>query len=108
MKNSRFRKNQPFRHGFTLIELLVVVSIIALLVSILMPALRIAKEQATGALCLTRQKRSYCPIDHYPVLFDSLLPAKTSFVGLNVPARRTLFTSRLISKRPKTAKIGKK
>lgn len=47
------------RHGFTLIELLVVVSIIALIIAILLPALAGAREQARRALCSANQRQVF-------------------------------------------------
>ncbi len=54
MRHERERKHQGM--GFTLIELLVVIAVIAILMSILMPALQRAREQGKRSICLGNLK----------------------------------------------------
>jgi len=51
--------------GFTLIELLVVISIISLLIALLLPALRQARETARGMACLSNARQVAMAITLY-------------------------------------------
>jgi len=58
LKRGRFLRKEPFGlTGFTLIELLVVISIIALLMAILIPVLRSAREFGQRAVCLSNLRQ---------------------------------------------------
>ncbi len=61
------------RNAFTLIELLVVVAIIALLVSILLPSLGVAREIAMTAVCASNQHNVYLAGVMYSMDFDGYL-----------------------------------
>ena len=60
--------------GFTLIELLVVISIIALLISLLLPALKKAKETARRAQCLSNLRQIMNGLHIYANEFDGRFP----------------------------------
>ena len=71
-KNKNLRNRA--KHGFTLVELLVVVSIIALLISILLPSLKKAREQAKSAVCLSNLRALGQGIMLYSAEYDGRLP----------------------------------
>ncbi|MBN1512257.1 MAG: type II secretion system protein [Phycisphaerae bacterium] len=70
----RTNRSSEADRAFTLIELLVVVSIIALLVSILLPSLSRARQQAMQVMCMTNLKQFATGIQTYVVDSDGTLP----------------------------------
>ena len=69
------------KKGFTLIELLVVISIIALLVSILMPALNKAREQARRTVCASNLRSNALALRIYAEQNDDMLPPQSADVA---------------------------
>lgn len=73
------RKNRPNGAGFTLIELLVVIAVIALLLALLIPALRSAREQAHRAVCLSNLRQLTLAWIAYATEHDSKLAYGAAF-----------------------------
>jgi len=66
---------RPIRRAFTLIELLVVIGIIAILASLLLPALQEAKDRGYRAICYSQQRQQYQSLAMYCDDYDEWCPS---------------------------------
>lgn len=65
---------KSIRNYFTVIELLVVIAVIAILVSILLPALNQAREKAFQVQCMNHQKQLLLAFTDYASSYEDYLP----------------------------------
>ena len=85
------RRRLDGREGFSLIELLVVISIIALLVALLIPALDRARELAHVVQCASNQRQLHMALVTWATDSDEALPPGTGYgVGHSIIAHRGL------------------
>ena len=62
------------RSGFTLIELLVVISIIAILIALLLPALAAARQAADVTLCTSNERQIVLAMQYYAQDYQGIVP----------------------------------
>jgi prepilin-type N-terminal cleavage/methylation domain-containing protein len=76
-----FRTRSIQRDGFTLIELLVVIAISAVLIALLLPAVRVAREAARRSQCVNYLKQIGLAIANYESSLGCIVPGYLSLCG---------------------------
>ncbi|MDA8376918.1 MAG: prepilin-type N-terminal cleavage/methylation domain-containing protein [Planctomycetia bacterium] len=69
------------RRGFTLVELLVVISIIAILIALLLPALAMARQQGVSIACLANLRSQGQMLFEYGTTYENAIPWGWDFGG---------------------------
>jgi prepilin-type N-terminal cleavage/methylation domain-containing protein/prepilin-type processing-associated H-X9-DG protein len=85
----RIEPRRSARGGFTLIELLVVIAIIAVLASLILPALSSAREAARRTQCMSNMRQCVLATESYATSHDGRIPLlhtdATPSTGIPVP-----------------------
>lgn len=79
---SKYKRNNRSTRGFSLVELLVVIGIIAVLISLLLPSLTMARRAANNVKCQANLKQIGVALIAYAQQYNDYIPGSSNTSGL--------------------------